>query len=330
MRVDSAIGWERRLQGAGSLLAALALALSLAAGMARAQAPPDSVTLAWTAPGDDGTVGTAAIYEMRMSPSPIDETSWTNATVVTGAPTPMPAGARQSMVVHGLTYGTPYYFAIKTVDDAGNWSGISNLVRWDWVLDTAPPAAPTGVAAARFPSGGVRVTWNPNSEADLAGYLVYRALSSGGPYADVSGGLLTSASFVDATIAAGTATAWYQVSARDHAGNESARSSVVSIALIADAEIWALEPGYPNPSASGITVRIPIVVPGSGGTARIEIVNNVGQLIRTLDLGTLAAGATVLQWDGKSDAGREVAPGAYTAWLRAGSTRTGIRLVRVP
>jgi flagellar basal-body rod modification protein FlgD len=105
---------------------------------------------------------------------------------------------------------------------------------------------------------------------------------------------------------------------------------VVSIGLTTDAGAWTLAPGYPNPSASGITVRIPIVVPGSGGTAQIEIVNNIGQHIRTLDLGTLAAGATVVQWDGKSDAGREVAPGAYTAWLKAGSTRTGIRLVRVP
>jgi hypothetical protein len=111
----------------GSLLVALVLACSLAPAAARAQAPADTVTLAWTAPGDDGNVGTAATYEMRMSLAPIDEPAWGGATVVTGAPAPLPAGAHQSMVVRGLTNGTTYYFAIKTVDDAGNWS-ISNPV----------------------------------------------------------------------------------------------------------------------------------------------------------------------------------------------------------
>lgn len=330
MRRDSRMRHERRPQGAGSLLAVLVLACSLAPAVALAQAPADTLTLAWTAPGDDGTVGTAATYELRMSLSPIDEPGWGGATVVTGAPTPLPAGAHQTMVVRGLTNGTTYYFAIKTVDDAGNWSAISNLVRWDWVIDTAPPAAPSGLSAATVTGGGVRVSWSPNSEADLAGYTVYRALSAGGPYTAVTGALLTTASFVDMTIPAGAAAAWYQVSARDNSGNESARSSIASITLTVETGGWSLEPGYPNPSGSGVTVRIPIVVPSLGGEARIEIVNNVGQRIRRMDLGTLAGGATVVQWDGRSDAGREVAPGAYTAWLTTGSTRTGIRLVRVP
>ena len=330
MRKDSRTRTERRPQGAGSLLAALVVALSLAPVAARAQAPPDSVTLAWTAPGDDGTIGTAAGYELRMSFAPIDESNWGSATVVTGAPAPLAAGARQAMVARGLTNGTTYYFAIKTVDDAGNWSLISNVVRWDWVLDTAPPAAPSGVAASLITGGGVRVSWSPNSEADLAGYTVYRALSAGGPFTDVSGVLLTTASFVDVTIPGGTSTVWYQVSARDVNGNESARSGVASITLSVETGGWSLQPGYPNPSGSGVPVHIPIVVPTSGGEARIEIVNNVGQRIRRMELGTLAGGATVVQWDGRNDAGREVAPGAYTAWLTTGSTRTGIRLVRVP
>src|SRR5262245_31372974 len=239
---------EQRPQGAGSLLAALALALALAPGMARAQAPADTLTLVWTAPGDDGNVGSALAYEMRMSQTPIDESNWSGAAVVIGAPAPLPAGASQRMVARGLIYGTTYYFAIKSVDDAGNWSPISNLVRWDWVLDTAPPAAPTGITAA-IVAGGVRVTWTPNSEADLAGYSVYRSVAASGPFTDVSGSLLTSPTFLDATIPAGTAVVWYQVTARDNSGNESARSSVASLTLVATSTgTWAIDPGYPNPS----------------------------------------------------------------------------------
>jgi len=309
---------------------ALALMLAFAAGTARAQAPPDTVALMWTAPGDDGNIGTAQGYEMRMSLAPIDENNWSGATVVAGAPPPLPAGTSQRMVARGLTYGTTYYFAIKSVDDAGNWSPISNLVRWDWVLDTAPPAAPTGIAAT-LATGGVRVTWSANSEADLAGYSVYRAVAASGPFTDVSGSLLTTPTFLDATIPAGTAVVWYQVTARDISGNESARSSVASLTLVATATgTWTIDPGYPNPSPAGATVHIPLTVPASAGDARIEIVNNVGQRVRRMDLGGLASGSTSVTWDGKNDAGREVAPGAYTAWLIAGSTRSSIRLVRVP
>jgi hypothetical protein len=336
MRRDERSRPERRPQGAGSppavrsLALAWALTLALGAGTARAQAPADTVSLMWTAPGDDGNIGTAQGYEMRMSLAPIDESNWSGATLVAGAPPPLPAGTTQLMVARGLSYGTTYYFAIKTVDDAGNWSPISNLVRWDWGFDTAPPAAPSGLAAA-LAAGGVRVTWTPNSEADLAGYSVYRALAASGPFTDVSGSLLASPTFLDATVPPGTAVVWYQVTARDNSGNESARSSIASLTLVATATgTWSLDPGYPNPSPAGATVHIPLTVPAGAGEARIEIVNNIGQRVRRIDLGVLASGSSSISWDGRNDAGREVAPGAYTAWLIAGSTRTSVRLVRVP
>jgi hypothetical protein len=296
MRRDERSRPERRPQGAGSppavrsLALAWALTLALGAGTARAQAPADTVSLMWTAPGDDGNIGTAQGYEMRMSLAPIDESNWSGATLVAGAPPPLPAGTTQLMVARGLSYGTTYYFAIKTVDDAGNWSPISNLVRWDWVFDTAPPAAPSGLAAA-LAAGGVRVTWTPNSEADLAGYSVYRALAASGPFTDVSGSLLASPTFLDATVPPGTAVVWYQVTARDNSGNESARSSIASLTLVATATgTWSLDPGYPNPSPAGATVHIPLTVPAGAGEARIEIVNNIGQRVRRIDLGVLASG----------------------------------------
>jgi flagellar hook assembly protein FlgD len=77
-------------------------------------------------------------------------------------------------------------------------------------------------------------------------------------------------------------------------------------------------------------VSIPLVVPTAGGEARIEVVNSAGQRVRLLDLGTLAAGTPVTQWDGRNESGRDVAAGVYTAWLIAGSTRIAIRLLRVP
>jgi hypothetical protein len=96
----------------------------------------DSVALTWTAPGDDGNVGTATTYDIRYSTSPITETNWSSATQVTGEPTPKPAGSTETFTVTGLSLGTTYYFALKTADEVPNWSGLSNVVS---ATTCAPP-----------------------------------------------------------------------------------------------------------------------------------------------------------------------------------------------
>lgn len=87
----------------------------------------NSVTLAWTAPGNDADVGTAATYDVRYSTEPLAEETWLLATQAQNPPIPLPAGSAQSMTVTGLAPGTIYSFAIKTTDDAGNESSISNV-----------------------------------------------------------------------------------------------------------------------------------------------------------------------------------------------------------
>lgn len=87
----------------------------------------NSVTLAWTAPGDDGATGQATSYDIRYATGTLNEASWGFATAVTGEPTPKPAGQAESLLVTGLIPNTTYSFAVKTTDDAGNTSAISNI-----------------------------------------------------------------------------------------------------------------------------------------------------------------------------------------------------------
>jgi hypothetical protein len=88
---------------------------------------PRTVTLRWTAPGDDGTSGTAAQYSIRkLAGTEITEANWASAGEVSGAPAPAVAGTAQTMVVDGLTSGVFWYFALKARDEANNWSGVSN------------------------------------------------------------------------------------------------------------------------------------------------------------------------------------------------------------
>jgi hypothetical protein len=325
-RADAARRWAAAIAGLALLLLAPVLARAQGAGA-------DSVTLSWTAPGDDGRVGTAALYEMRFSTSAIDSTNWSGATVVSGMPAPRPAGTTQNVTVSGLTNGTTYWFALRTRDDAGNWSGISNVVRFDWIYDTAPPAAPTGTVATRV-GGDARTTWNAGSEPDLAGYHVYRAGSSGGPWTLVSGGLVTATQFLDTTVPGGATTLWYAVTALDVSDNESARGAAVSVDFGVAPPVpaaWAIETGYPNPSRTGNPVTIPVAIPAVGGAgARIEITDGGGRSVRRIDLSGYAPGTRNITWDGRNDSGREIAPGPYTAWLIAGDTRERARLVRLP
>jgi len=306
------------------------LAASILAAVPARGAVPDTVALVWTAPGDDGDIGTAAVYEMRMSADPIDDANWGAATVVGHLPAPLAAGTRQRTVVRGLASGTIVYFALRTGDEAGNWSELSNLVRWDWIYDAAAPAAPVGLTATPQAGGSVRVDWTPNAEADLANYAVYRSLGESGSFTAVAGSPVQAATFVDGTIPGGTSSVRYQVTARDASGNESARSATASLTLAVGSAAWAVRPVYPNPSGPGRSVSFRLVVPEAGGSARLEVLNNIGQRVRRIDLGALASGTPVIEWDGRNDAGREVAPGAYTVWLIAGGSRVSVRLVRVP
>ncbi len=92
--------------------------------------------------------------------------------------------------------------------------------------DVTPPAAPTGLIA----TGGtnqVDLTWNANAESDLAGYHVYRATSSGGSYARLTGSLTTNVFYTDTTATGGT-TYFYVARAVDTSNNESGNSNQVS------------------------------------------------------------------------------------------------------
>jgi hypothetical protein len=134
----------RTLLGWTMFVGIVTLALSFPAAEA---SPYNSVTLTWTAPGDDGSTGTASYYDIRYSTSNIngaDTTAWWNeATQCTGEPDPQEAGASESFVVTDLEHSTTYYFMIRTADEASNWSGYSNVaeVATEVPEDTIPPAA---------------------------------------------------------------------------------------------------------------------------------------------------------------------------------------------
>jgi len=98
--------------------------------------------LKWSAVGDDGLIGEADYYAIAWT---IDSTSLVSdfeGNVHANKATTGPAGTPESFTVTGLESNTTYFYAVKTVDHAGNWSEISNILKAT-TPDEVPPAAIT-------------------------------------------------------------------------------------------------------------------------------------------------------------------------------------------
>jgi len=103
-----------------------------------------TIALTWTAPGNDGSLGQAASYDIRYSLSNIVTVAdWNTATQTTGESSPSVAGNLEVFSISGLSASTKYFFALKTSDYAGNISSISNIA-----------SATTSIIVANSDSGG--------------------------------------------------------------------------------------------------------------------------------------------------------------------------------
>jgi Leucine-rich repeat (LRR) protein len=87
-----------------------------------------SVSLTWTASGDDGSSGRASRYDLRYWDHEIDWSNFDSALQATGEPSPSTAGQSETATVSGLKTDSIYYFALKVFDEAGNYPGVSNCV----------------------------------------------------------------------------------------------------------------------------------------------------------------------------------------------------------
>ena len=129
--------------------------------LATSSPTPNSITLTWTAPGDDNSTGTASSYDIRYrTGGAVNDSNWASATQVTGEPAPAAAGTNQTMVVSGLSASTTYYFAIKTADEVPNWSAISTTSPsgTTTAADSTAPAAVSNLATSSPTSSSITLS----------------------------------------------------------------------------------------------------------------------------------------------------------------------------
>ncbi|MFH1144053.1 MAG: choice-of-anchor D domain-containing protein, partial [Candidatus Eisenbacteria bacterium] len=159
-----------------------------------------SVTLVWTAPGDDLDAGQASAYDVRTSDFRIDEENFAQASPVPDPPAPASAGSGETFVVSGLLEGQTYYFALKTSDDAGTISALSNVVS---ATAAGPPDPPVDFTIESTSESELTLRWIDQAD-DESGYeierrRIYESLFA--PIETLAGAFTGEVSLVDSELA---------------------------------------------------------------------------------------------------------------------------------
>lgn len=174
-----------------------------------AEAAAEGVRLTWRARGDAFRVYRRTGGDRLAPVANVPQPSWTDS---------------------GAEFGTHYIYQVQTIvklpnnteaeSDPSEEAGITPVDRF-------PPAVPAGLNAATAPNS-IEISWEGNTETDLAGYLVYRSTGAG-PFEKI-GEMATIPSYSDRAVEHGK-TYRYAVSAIDRTGNESARAAPVEATL---------------------------------------------------------------------------------------------------
>lgn len=196
---------------------------------------PTFADIFWTAPGDDDITGQAKLYDIRRSMNPINDSNWNSAIKLTGEPIPTLAGTVQNYLAIGLNPGTTYYFAVRSTDEAGNESALSNVVSvttptiqtggggggGGYTADTTPPAEPSNFQAIPA-EDQILLRWKNPQDADFVRVVVVREIGS--PPSSPQDGVVVyegdKEEFVDAGLF-GNDTFYYGISAYDRIPNYS-------------------------------------------------------------------------------------------------------------
>jgi parallel beta-helix repeat protein len=133
----------------------------------------------------------------------------------------------ESYLDTSLLDGTTYYYRIMATDEVPNDSILSSSV-WGIPKDSQAPAAPSNLSSSQGPDIlSVELSWDANSEDDLAGYRIYRGTSPTGPFVLLTDvGLVTK--YIDPGLM-GDSTYYYIIEAFDEVPNYSSLSNKTSI-----------------------------------------------------------------------------------------------------
>lgn len=221
----------------------------------KAQLALAAIDLAWTAPQETpiGPAPTIDHYEIYRSEISAGATKEKSAATPQAFPIPGAKEAPAEPIKIATTQSTSYedtqvaldatykYFVRSLVEYSGEpvVSADSNTVTIA-MHDVFPPSVPTGLVLVPVPAQNeapahLDLSWNLNSETDVAGYNVYRSEQESTSGARLNSQLLPTPVFSDMSAVAGRRY-FYRVTAVDRSGNESKTSAAVSGEIPAESQ----------------------------------------------------------------------------------------------
>ena len=150
----------------------------------------------------------------------------------------------------------------------------------------------------------------------------YRLLGTGGPVlaGDVNGDGATDLLVLGRSVEGGPGGAFVFL-------NQGVPATAVAAETTATPSTFALGANYPNPFNPSTT--IPFTVPAGAGDVDLAIYNVLGQPVRQVWAGPLAAGEHRLTWDGRDTRGQSVAAGIYLYRLQVGDQMRIRKMVKL-
>jgi hypothetical protein len=169
---------------------------------------------------------------------------------------------------------------------------------------------------------GVELAWDITADETFDGFDVYR--SEDGRAERVNATTLSppTRSFVDRGAAPGRRYTYELVLVGADSGD--IRSAPVAIELAP--LVAAMDQNSPNPFNPSTTVRYVVAEPGH---VSIVVYSPDGRIVRTLVDEHRTAGTWTVGWDGKDDAGRDVATGIYFYRMQTGKTSLSRKMVLI-
>ena len=122
------------------------------------------------------------------------------------------------------------YYRIKAQGIDGEW--YSSYDYFAQLIDSIPPAAPSGLKGTVDDTGKVDLSWNPNGDQDIFGYRVYKAYHSNEEPTQVTGTPIPKSFFADSVdLNTLNENLFYRVMAIDQNQNHSSLSDPLKISL---------------------------------------------------------------------------------------------------
>jgi hypothetical protein len=173
----------------------------------KAEPVPDGVELSWQGPAGDFVVLRRLADEKDFTQvAEVQQSKWVDKTA---------------------EFGKRYVYLVQRIVKLEGGGAAQSELSADVPItprDTFPPAAPAGLLVVSAPKS-IELTWDRNTESDLAGYRVYRSVD-GGAFAKVADVSQVPA-WSDHGIESGKKYQ-YAVTAIDQEGNESSRSAAAA------------------------------------------------------------------------------------------------------